>query len=365
MPPNAVVDIYTDSQNCIDTYKKFLINRSLSIRQQQKINSFSVWKLIAITISYKSLVGNLHKVAAHSNLAFNDQTDALAKAGARDSSPILINTKFFGDRIANISWNGISHIDKDVRKWSKNPIQARQFNWFATAHSLWPLTYLTGHNAIDWDATQRWINYNPTDTPTSTKRFRILAHRIKACTFKRLTLDCMQRNYLDLYPRNTNLPCPSCHKHPGSNAHIALCATHQLTLSTILSDFKSCLINILSENCTIGWSSDIPRYVNNSTLFKPMYNPTSNNNFYHILHCSWSTILFLMNFPVSSTYSSNWQKLEMPFWYLSWMIYLPVFINAFGYNMQMLSNNLNWLSISPKDQRFITEETSNAHVIVH
>src|SRR5438034_266196 len=108
---NCTVDIYTDSQNCIDIFDSFLKNEKY--RRTLKIKNHSIWSVIMQTVEKFHLKVTLHKVKAHSNLAENDMADQLAKDGCHLPHLILINLKTFST-IAVPTWNDSLHINQDI-----------------------------------------------------------------------------------------------------------------------------------------------------------------------------------------------------------------------------------------------------------
>jgi hypothetical protein len=117
LPPGAICRIYTDSQNCIDTFNSRLHSSAISPRRRLKQNNFLIWDLIFWLITHHALTVQLLKIKAHSNNKFNDQADSLAKAGRDLKDPILINHKFFQQSSLGLfNYNHIHVIDQDVRK---------------------------------------------------------------------------------------------------------------------------------------------------------------------------------------------------------------------------------------------------------
>src|SRR5438034_6642831 len=108
---NCTVDIYTDSQNCIDIFNSLFKNDKY--RRTLKIKNHSIWTVIMQTVEKFHLKVILHKVKAHSNLTENDMADQLAKEGSHLPHPILINPKTF-PTIAVPTWNDSLHINQDI-----------------------------------------------------------------------------------------------------------------------------------------------------------------------------------------------------------------------------------------------------------
>ncbi|PKK65253.1 hypothetical protein RhiirC2_786430 [Rhizophagus irregularis] len=222
LPFNATCHIYTDSQNCIDTFKQRLDLPVISPRRRLKQNNFLIWDLIFWLVSYHHLTIHLVKVKAHSNNLANDQADALAKKGRDSRDPILVDHKFFQrSSLALFNYNHIYVIDRNLRKWSNTPIHSRIFNMAMNNSSLLPINHQITYGDIDWNYTKSWINHNPTDSPTSKRLKNIQSAKIKKATFNYPTGDILQRNYLNLYPLG-QINCTECSSMEDSNAHIGL-----------------------------------------------------------------------------------------------------------------------------------------------
>ncbi|PKY33217.1 hypothetical protein RhiirB3_451950 [Rhizophagus irregularis] len=85
--------------------------------------------------------------------------------------------------------------------------------------SLSPIHYQITHGQIDWEYTKIWINYNPLETPTSTKLKNIQSAKIKKSNFNYPTGNILQRNYPGLYPSG-HINCTNCNSQEDTNAHI-------------------------------------------------------------------------------------------------------------------------------------------------
>ncbi|PKC02332.1 hypothetical protein RhiirA5_504092 [Rhizophagus irregularis] len=97
VPFNSHLNIYTDSANCITTFNKLLLSPIL--------------------------------IKGHSDNLWNNKADELANAGAHIKDPIIVNHKFFHQNsLGLITWNNISVIDRNVRKWSDTVIQPTIFS---------------------------------------------------------------------------------------------------------------------------------------------------------------------------------------------------------------------------------------------
>jgi ribonuclease HI len=84
IPRNNKAIIYTDSQNCIDTFAEISkANPKLTCRRWLKIKNWSIWHNISDLIHKKEIQLSLKKVKAHSGNVFNERVDQLAKAATQ------------------------------------------------------------------------------------------------------------------------------------------------------------------------------------------------------------------------------------------------------------------------------------------
>ena len=75
MPPDAKIDLFTDSQAAIDGIKKSLTT-SITPRFWLKANNDSIISNIKHRISTLHLTVKLHKIKGHSGNEYNDKADA-------------------------------------------------------------------------------------------------------------------------------------------------------------------------------------------------------------------------------------------------------------------------------------------------
>ncbi|CAB4485285.1 unnamed protein product [Rhizophagus irregularis] len=272
LPPHATCKIYTDSQNCIDTFNSRLNSSVISPRRRLKQNNFLIWDLIFWLITKYAITVRLFKVKAHSHNKYNDQADNLAKTGSNNTDPILINHKFFHQSSLGLfNYNHIHIIDRNIRKWSDSPINSRIFNMAMNNSSLSSIHYQISHGNINWEYTKLWINYNPLDVPTSKKLRSLQSTKIKRSTFNYPTGNILQRNYPNLYPSG-QINCTDCMAHEDTNAHVGLCPAHHNAIKSLLKKFKIKLIALLLANNDSTFTFGIDSRVNNSNLFKLLPN---------------------------------------------------------------------------------------------
>ncbi|PKC55382.1 hypothetical protein RhiirA1_475713 [Rhizophagus irregularis] len=115
--------------------------------------------------------------------------------------------------------------------------------------SLSPIHYQITHGQIDWEYTKIWINYNPLETPTSTKLKNIQSAKIKKSNFNYPTGNILQRNYPGLYPSG-HINCTNCNSQEDTNAHIGLCPTHRDHILLYFRNSKTNLSIYCSQKTT-------------------------------------------------------------------------------------------------------------------
>ena len=72
-PINAIVDIYIDSKNIIDTYKSLLSNNTFRYpRECLKVNHIDLWFVLFEILSHHHITLTFHKVKAHNNNRYNE-----------------------------------------------------------------------------------------------------------------------------------------------------------------------------------------------------------------------------------------------------------------------------------------------------
>jgi ribonuclease HI len=89
-PVNCSIEIFTDSQCCIDTFKR-VTSPIITSRRLEKVQNRSLWHVIRHFINLNSLHVSLKKVKRHSNDFFNNKADILAKQGCSSTSLLALN----------------------------------------------------------------------------------------------------------------------------------------------------------------------------------------------------------------------------------------------------------------------------------
>src|SRR5438477_10528706 len=118
VPKSRKVEIFTDSQTCIDILHKLQIpHPKFTRRKLFKIKNWSIWIKIREVIQSKKLKVKLTKVKAHEGDYFNERADQLAKTAL--NSPALIIKDREASSISVVPlWNDII-IDIPIREFIK------------------------------------------------------------------------------------------------------------------------------------------------------------------------------------------------------------------------------------------------------
>lgn len=211
--------------NCINTFRH--VNDCLtSIRQALKIPNHQIWRVIKHLVNKKSINLSLHKVKAHSGDTYNDLADAEATKGL-DASPIIINSKSTMIPL----WDSIGPIDRDLRKFCHNIIDAITFDSFTTNSKLQPL--FTNHSS-----TNPGCIIMPLPTAVVQKNQRKHLSKIKI-----LPCDDVRSLYISV---DLPIKCPVCGHEDDTNCHLGFCSEFIQPLNDILVEIKQLIYQRLS-----------------------------------------------------------------------------------------------------------------------
>jgi ribonuclease HI len=236
IPNNSLIDIHTDSQNCIHNYNSFS-NPLISQRKQLNHNNHLLWSFIMDTIEDKNLTVTLYKVKAHSNNVHNDMADELAAQGL-NTEPINLHLNAH----VNISlllpvWNSIKKI-----------LQARIFTNFIFNTDLHQIRNVFSTTNINWEYTSLWTKRNQNEEEiTSFKHTKTSSYKIKSISHHLPTGDLQSRNYPLLYKDLTPILCHHCHIETDNNFHIGRCRELKADINQIFSEAKTLLITLLQN----------------------------------------------------------------------------------------------------------------------
>ncbi|GBC05593.1 hypothetical protein RclHR1_06300002 [Rhizophagus clarus] len=222
-PHQTTINIYTDSQYCINTFHN-ITQCLITPRRQLKIPNHHIWFVIMKIIKDNRLTVNLHKVKAHSDNEHNNKADALAKAGHTSSNLIELNKHHVPTNI-HIVWDqhcdnitinhNIHHIAWDIGNRQKF------YAWlnYKTNAALKTASF---SQIVDWPSTERFFNFNPDNRPTSHKLTKFRAWQRKAINNLIPTMDIMSQRYPKLFQDVLN--CWSCNLYPETNTSLWLCS---------------------------------------------------------------------------------------------------------------------------------------------
>ena len=158
-PVKCTVDIYTDSQNVINTYNYININNVLKYpRECLKTQHIDLWYALFDIVLHNELALTFHKIKAYANNTFNNQVDLLAK-DALSCEPMTINIINSLYNVAPKFSNTV--ITTHVRKFIKSLTTIDSFFEFFNLRRNAKYRQLN----IDWISTFEYIN---ADSPTTT-----------------------------------------------------------------------------------------------------------------------------------------------------------------------------------------------------
>jgi ribonuclease HI len=137
VPINSTVQIFTDSQSCVTTFKKLsLENPRMTHKRWIKKKHWSLWLRIKDLIKIKNLQISLSKVKAHSGDHYNEIADQLAKQACNE--PVL-------------QWYPLqSPVAPTIVKWHDHDIEISVRDFIKTINSK--------ENAIRWTTQNRTLD---------------------------------------------------------------------------------------------------------------------------------------------------------------------------------------------------------------
>ena len=166
-PSHGNITIYTDSQNCINTYNYFCHSSAFSMRRSLKTNNYLIWHSIKLLITSLNLTVKLIKIKAHSGIPLHDHADYLAKTGARSPYVTTINSAHKDLPNATLTWNSELIIDRNIRQTIKTIHRNINFNALIEHNNLLYCKNAINNNQIDLHWSQIWLRHNSSDSPTS------------------------------------------------------------------------------------------------------------------------------------------------------------------------------------------------------
>jgi ribonuclease HI len=220
VPRNKKVKIFTDSQNCIDTYTRLSTNSpKYTHKRWLKTNNWSIWSIIIDMSKKKNLELTLVKVKAHSNDFNNDKADQLAKEASllpviewMSAGTYKIQTVLkWREIIVDIApRNFIKEINKIniLKEWTN---QCRIKNLFGSQIQKYK----------DYGWKQLWTNIKKKNSKTSSKDNQKRSFWIKLMHNELPTLDRLAIRRPDLYKDQEK--CVICLEKDENREHLFQC----------------------------------------------------------------------------------------------------------------------------------------------
>ncbi|GES99279.1 ribonuclease H-like domain-containing protein [Rhizophagus clarus] len=271
-PLHTTVNIYTDSQYCINTFYN-ITQRLITPRRQLKIPNHHIWFVIMKVIKDNHLTVNLHKVKAHSNNVHNYKADTLAKAGHTSTYLIELNKHHIPTNI-HIVWDqhhdnitidhNIWHITQDIGNRQKF------YAWLDYKTNL-ALKTVSYNQEIDWPLTEKFFNFNPNDRPTSHKLTKFRAWQHKAINNLIPTMDIISLCYPNLFQDVSN--CWSCNLHPETNTSLWLCSINLKVLRPHIVKYTQDLLQYIHQTCDYE-DFLLSQEINNNAIFRFFLSPS-------------------------------------------------------------------------------------------
>ncbi|GES80916.1 ribonuclease H-like domain-containing protein [Rhizophagus clarus] len=270
-PPHTTINIYTDSQCCINTFHN-ITQRLVTPRRQLKIPNHHIWFVIMKIIKDNSLTVNLHKVKAHSDNEHNDKADTLAKTGHTSSHLILLDKHHVPMNI-HIVWDQHHDnitIDHNIRHIARDIGNRQKFYAWLDYKTNAALKTASFNQIIDWPCTEKFFNFNPDDRPTSHKLTKFRAWQRKAINNLVPTMDIMSLRYPNLFRDVLN--CWSCRLHPETNTSLWLCPINLEVLRPHIVKYTQDLQQYIRQTCDHG-DFLLTQEINNNAIFKFFLTP--------------------------------------------------------------------------------------------
>src|SRR6266540_1895703 len=242
LPSDCTVHIYTDSKALIDKF--YLIQSSSSsyfdhARPNFKDTYLSLWYILFSYIRQHHISITLHKVKAHNNNYWNDQTNHLAKQACDMSFPI---TSLHSDRFSVTPMYNSTAIMTPLRPFLKHITQAQGFYKFVTLRRNSKYRYFN----IDWLLVKRHIQG---DTPNLSTTFRssyYKAKRVKLLVEELPTVQFLKHTSPHLYEPTRG--CVWCSAEE-SFKHVWTCSLQLSNQQQLISSSMQHLVQCFSVVC--------------------------------------------------------------------------------------------------------------------
>ena len=238
LPSESKINIFTDSNNVIEQYKK--LNRCMSYRKKKKIINYNLWEILLWIEKEFALHITFTKVKAHSGNKLNDQADYLAKSGMSKLA-LRINDVAINQKV-NLAWLEFS-VDKNPREFIKNVNNIRIDN------QLENLNRMKSLNNVDKDTALGFINYK--DENADLGFFSLKDDHNKSFRIKKLfndlpTMDNLIKRNPKTYKEYNK--CPRCFKDKETLTHLWDCSKANNDLVILSLKAKKKLFKLISQS---------------------------------------------------------------------------------------------------------------------
>jgi ribonuclease HI/endonuclease/exonuclease/phosphatase family metal-dependent hydrolase len=220
VPKEQEVTIYTDSQNCIDTYQRLSpANPKMTYKRWIKTNNWTVWSIIIKLIKERNILLKLVKVKAHANDPWNNKADLLAKEAS--SAPRIKWSSAKAYRIQTVpKWKEIP-IDIAPRDFIKEINKVRQLKDWTSQNRIQEMFSDQIQNQEGFAWKQLWRKFKENSNKTSIKHNQKRAFWIKLMHNELPTLDKMATRRPDLYKDHNK--CAVCQEKEENRDHLFQC----------------------------------------------------------------------------------------------------------------------------------------------
>ena len=162
-PAHATINIYTDSQCCVDHFDQLKHTSSTALRYKNSLYpNYLYWEMIFELISTLSLHVSLFKIKGHSNNHFNDIADNLANTG-RHLHILDTYVPQLTNWTCHLSWSD-RLIEQPLRSFLKNTFKAHNFDQWTTNFSNIRLRAI--QHLVHWPYTWSCLSFH-SSTPSS------------------------------------------------------------------------------------------------------------------------------------------------------------------------------------------------------
>jgi ribonuclease HI len=245
VPPGVSLTIFTDSQNAVDGFYKYVKEeRHQTRRKQLRANFWLEWAAVRETMRHRTGTTEVLKVKGHSGIEGNEKADIAANEG-RDWPEIIIAAEGIPE-FQLIPYAENVRIAGDLRKIVEKIHRTRAaWKWAHTANIA--EIEKEGAHKVDWEATFRNLHGQIPFTcmKTSEVDSSLRSYRIKALQGLLPTAGKMHQRRPDLYK---DAKCPICDATEEDNMHIWQCPGTLSARVAIVAEAKETWISSTSKD---------------------------------------------------------------------------------------------------------------------